>query len=354
MPTEAVAPSDRLRRLFRVTALIVFLGLAGAALAHVSIHMHPRFLTLDKAVASQVAIYERTMMVFEHPEEAATWRNRIIIPYTMKALTVATGMSPSRAYLLTRWLSASLALGAFMLLTQRALNLNVWGSAAAAAMLAVSLMPTFLHIYEIPSDFLDATFFSLLVLCALERNKTAFALVLPVALLNRESAIFSLFVWFALYAFRPGGWRTFLCASAWCGVLGLLGTGLVMGLRIANAAVDVPTIQQGLQPFDPRMFWSVNARMLDEFLTRPSFSHPYFFLVGYLGLLALIVSTEWADISKRMRRLLGAAAGIFLLSIVSNNLDELRIFIPSLVLCSLALTAIAQRKLCPTVAVDDL
>jgi hypothetical protein len=331
----------------RPAALVVFLLLAGAMLAHISIALHPRFLYLNDAVESQRSLYNRTQVRFDGVVlECASWRNRVLLPYWLKAVTVVTGTSWSRAYLLTRWLTATCALGTFMLLTGRTLALSAWGAAGATGVFALSLVPTFLHLYEVPSDFLDATFFSLLVLSAIGARRGAFVIFLLIGLLNRESAIFALPIWWALHAFN-GSPRVFFRESIWCGMLGVVGCALVIGLRHGNACIEPGALTLGTQPFNPLMVWSVDLRMLREYLARPNFSHAYFYLGGYLLFCALVLRAEWPGLGTRARRLVLCAAGLFVVSVVYGNLDELRIDIPPLVICSLVLTAIAQQKLAP-------
>jgi hypothetical protein len=330
----------------RILAGILFLLLLGAAIATVSLDIDPRFINLPDSVASQRSIADRTEAVFSgEPQEVPYWRNRVLVPYAMVGLARIAHTTDSKAYLLLRWMTASLAFAAFMALVSGATGLPCWGAAAAAVLLAVSLIPTFLHIYEIPSDFLDAAFFSWLTLAALRRRHLAFALILVPALLNRESAVFSVIVWWALHAFESRTPKGFVKESAWCCVLGIFSTAFVAWVRTANAVRHLgrtPTYQNLMEP---GYFWAVNLAKLREYLSHPNFSHSYFFLPLYLVLIGLIAANEWASIPGWGRRLLFAAVAIFLVSIYSNNIDELRIFIPSLVLVTLVVAAIAQEKL---------
>jgi hypothetical protein len=119
---------------------------------------------------------------------------------------------------------------------------------------------------------------------------------------------------------------------------------IVTGLRTLNAGHYGATLQQGVQTFDPAMFWSVNFRMLRGFLAKPHFGDPFVFLSFYLLFLASLFGAEWRTLRSRAKSLIFAAAFIFILSIISNNLDELRIFIPSLVLTTLVVVAIAWKR----------
>jgi hypothetical protein len=332
----------------RLSLLLVFV-MMGAAVADVSMLMHPRFLTMDDSVGSQKAILDRTPAVFAGvPEDIATWRNRVMIPYAIAGLARVSGLRFGQAYVLMRWLTAIGALMAFSWLLVRALELAPFPAALASSLFAVSLIPTFSHIYEIPSDFLDGAFFSVLTLLALEKRRGLFAGVLLVALLNRESAVFALFVWFALFGFGKGK-QAFLREAGWCTAVGLASIVIVTGLRTLNAGHSGPPPLPAVHTFviqttEPVMFWSVNFRMLRDLLAQPHFSHPFVFLGLYLLALAALVGAEWKNLDRRAKSLLFSAAFIFLLSILSNNLDELRILIPSLVLTTLVVIAIAWRR----------
>ena len=320
--------------LSRIAAVALYLVLLGALLAHVSMNLNPRFLNLPDSVASQAAIRDRTTASFSgRPDDIGNWRNRVLLPYSIDALSQATGMSYGRSYIVARWVTATLALAAQLLLLQRLLGLATSAALAGVTFFAVTLVPAFLHIYEIPSDFLDAGFFALLTALAVARARVGFALVLGVALLNRESAIFAVVVWFALHAVSG---RAVWKEAAWCGLVGGAGTALVTALRVINASHASAT---GLQTYEPVMFWQVNARVLREWLQAPNYGHPYFFLTGFLVLLALVVVPVWSRLPPFVRRLAVASVVIFALSAVSNNLNELRIFIPSLVLANVVVMA---------------
>jgi hypothetical protein len=225
----------------------------------------------------------------------------------------------------------------------RSLALDALSAAAAAVLFAFSLIPTFTHIYEIPSDFLDAAFFCSLAVWALEGRRGPFIATLLLALLNRESAVFAVIVWFFVQA-RGGGSRRFVREALWCMLCGVLSTSVVVGLRVVNSSHQGATLGQGLQTFEPAYFLSLNMESLREFLSRPHFGHPFFLLGAYLAALALLLGAEWGAIGRRARELVVAAASIFLLSCLSNCIDELRMFIPSLVLTMLVVASVVWRR----------
>jgi hypothetical protein len=334
----AVSPAHRWAR---IVALTLFVALSGALLAHFSMAVHPRFITRPDAVDSQKAILEQRVFVFDGDQYVyPSWRNRVMVPLAIESISALTGITFSQSYILVRWLTACAAIAAFGALLFRVLETSMWLAAAGAAVFTVCLFPTFLHIYEIPSDFIDAASFSLLVLSACEKRRTSFALILLLALTNRESAIFATFVWFALHAW-PFQRRTFLRESAYCCILGVVGSALVIWLRVIKA---VPGVTDVLQPYSPWDLVSVHWRMIKDFLSYPMYGSPLFFLFGYFIFLALIAGSYWKTLRPPMQRLGIVAAGIYLVSLAYGNIDELRIFIPSLVISTLLLGEIALNE----------
>ncbi|SDS63840.1 hypothetical protein [Opitutus sp. GAS368] len=339
-------PPQPLRPWLLRAAALLGLALGGAVLAHFSMATHPRFLHLPWSVDSQNAILERRVFVFEGvPVEFPSWRNRVLVPLAMRAITAVTPASSSQAYLLVRWASACAALAAFTWLVRTATRAGWWLSGGAALVFALSLFPTFLHLYEVPSDFLDAAFFSLLLGCLLQRRRLVFAGCLLLALLNRESAIFALIAWWAVHAW-PFARRNFLRESAFCLTLGVAGTALVMGVRQANAMVAAPG-SSGLQPFEPAMLFGMHWNMVVEFLRHPNYANPLFFLGAYLAFVGLVAAASWSRLPAELRRLGWTALALYVVSVLYGNIDELRINIPALVVSTLLLAWLAFRDTRP-------
>jgi len=254
---------------------------------------------------------------------------------------LTTPASPSQAYLVVRWMTACAALASFAWLVRSVVKVGYWFCGFAAGLLALSLFPTFLHIYEVPSDFLDAAFFSLLLLFILEGRRIAFAAVLMVALLNREFAIFSVVAWWAVHALQAGR-RNFLLESVYCLGLGLAGCALVAWVRVKNAVLEAP-LGTVLQPLDGIRNFQVHAAKLHAFVLHPVYGSPYFFLMGYILFMVLIMAAYWRELPKDLQRLGWVALCMYGVSLAYGDIDELRINIPGLVVCSLLLVHIASR-----------
>ena len=214
---------------------LLYLVMLGAWLTNEALSLYPRFIHLPDSVDSQAAILERRIFKFENRTiDYPVWRHRLVIPLAIEGLSRVTPLSHSQAYLVIRWLTACLALAAFASLLRHWLLASYWFITLAVGLFALILGPTFLHIYDIPSDFLDAAAMALLTQLALQRRPVAFLVVFFPALLNREGALFALPVWAALHTWplRPRQqWKALALPAG----AGLLGVGLVQGLRAMNA-----------------------------------------------------------------------------------------------------------------------
>lgn len=335
-----MAPLSPVRRCLLLVAALIALLLAGAVLANFSMAAHPRFPHLPWSVDSQEAIRERRIFVFEGiAVDYPSWRNRIAVPYAMHATQALLPVSASQAYILIRWATACAALAAFAWLVRVATRAPLPWCGLGAFCFALCLFPTFLHLYEIPSDFLDAASFSVLVGCALLRRRGWFAVLLLVSLLNRESAIFAVPVWWALHAW-PFARRAFLRETAFSAALGLAGTAVVIALRQGNA-LPGSTVRTGLQPFGPLDLLQVHLGQIREFVLYFNYGNPLFFLAGYLLFAALVAAACWSRLTPPLRRLGLAGAGLYGVSVIYGNLGELRISIPSLVISTLLLLWLA-------------
>ncbi len=335
--------ANRTRATARWVAFVGLLVLLGSLLAHLSLTIHPRFLNFADSVDSQKAILERRPFVFGGESvDYVSWRSRVLVPYAIAGLSRATGLRFSQSYLAVHWLTAIAALGAFALLAARQVRRDWRFAGIAASLLTVVLLPTFLHIYEIPSDFADAGFFALLTLLALERRRGWFVLVLLIALANRESAIFSLLIWFCGHD-RPLWSRASITEGVFCAIVAAVGMGLVFWLRLHFAVVtNAPVAEAVKQPVMPS---SVPLSQLRDFLRHPYWGGALFFLFGYLVFFTAVLTAGWRELPVRFRRSALAAAVIFGLSIPFANLPELRVYIPSLVLVTLAVVALLPRSL---------
>lgn len=320
-------------------ALVLLGAVLAGLLAGLAVSFHPRFLHLADSVDSQRAILERRPFIFEgRAEDFPSWRGRILIPHAIDLTARVTGLRFSQAYLVVRFLSALAALAAFGWLARRHFRGGPWTAGLAAVLLAVALIPTFHHIYDIPSDFSDAALFALLTLAALEKRRAWFALCLLVALLNRESALLALLVWFVLHV-APWGRSRVITEALFCSLLGLAGAAFLWWLRGQYAVVWAgPAPPAGLVALtQPVTDVAVPLGQIGAFLAHPSWHNPLFFLVGYLLIFGTLIAAGWRTLQPDHQRLALAALSLFIISVPFANLPELRVYIPSILLGTLVL-----------------
>lgn len=324
-------------------ALVPLWILLAAMLTNLATLHHPRFQHLPDAVDSQLAILERRPFIFENtPVDYPSWRSRLLSPILIQGIANAGGLTFSQAYLLFRFLSAFAALVAFASVARRLLGDDPAIGALSAVLLTVTLIPTFLHIYDIPSDFPDVAFFALLLGFTLEKRRLAFAGTLMLALLNRESALFALPMWFVMHGAIDDHVRL-ARESAFVGLLGLAGLGLTLGLR-ARFALERQLSPDGTTLTQPVTDLAFSLQQITDFLARPLWSNSLFFLAGYLTIFILVIWQGWLHLASSHRRLAGLTLGVFAASVPFANLPELRVYMPSLVTGTfLMLTSLVQR-----------
>jgi len=326
------------------TSIVSLLLFASALVAHLSNSIHPRFPNRHYAINSQIGLINREPLVFENfVDPAPTWRNRLAFPYATLALSRATGMPFSRAYTIMRMATAFCALAAFAILLRCTFLNNGLQAALGSVVLGFFLVPCSLHMYEIPSDFLDAATFALLVLFCVKKHRVGFAAVLLLSALNRESTVFGVIYWSTVHAWPVR--RETLRELAYLAAVGLAGVLVVTWLRAANA-VNVGAMQPDLMSAaaQPRMALAVHWRMLRDFLSFPYYGNPLFFLFGYLAIFVPLFLRYRARLSPEERRLLFGAALVYVVCVIFGNINELRIAIPAIVACVYGLLRIVRSS----------
>lgn len=341
-PSSLLSPAPaRENRPTSLLLLVLLIVLVGSELTNISQTRHPRFTTRSDCVDSQLAILERRPFSFDgHRVDFTSWRSRILVPHAIKLLSDHGHMTFSQAYGLVRWGTAVFALGAFALLVARTVTRDPVKLGFSVLGLAGVLTPTFLHIYEIPSDFPDVGFIALLLLFSLEKKRGPFALTLMIALFNRESALFALIFWFGLHGWPLKG-RSTLTEIGFCGGLGLAGVAMTIWLR---KLYEIPgDISLGGQPeFLLQPLGSIETLWpnLRNFMTHPHWGSPMFFLIGMLVLFTGIFWANWSRLSQPIKTIVAVAAAVFVVSIPLANLPELRVYIPSLVMAVFGVTTL--------------
>jgi len=125
--------------------------------------------------------------------------NRALFGLALQSTTSLTILSQSEWYLILRIISAGLALLVFWWSVKGILSVSTKGLSVGILLLGYSLIFTFNHGWESPSDFLDLLFFALLVYFAVRKHYTALLVTSHIGAINRESVVFSSLLWICLY-----------------------------------------------------------------------------------------------------------------------------------------------------------
>jgi hypothetical protein len=284
-----------------------------------------RYASRSIVADQQLAIAERRPFV--EPDGRAgdvpEFRNRILVPFLLKAATQVTPLSPVTAYFGIRVLSAFVmfaVVGAYVART-------VAPSAVLPALgvLATMLIVSFNHPYEFPSDYPDAVLATLFVAAA--RNRAP-SLALATAVLGtglRESAAFGGIVWWCCAPDRRG--RRAAVSVILIGAAMAVTTALRYAFRLSGGSVFNSIAIAG------------SARMvMQTFVNDPG---PRLWLIGLIVMAILLrewlaVARQWGSIDWQ---LLGAAAAILVITLVFGAIHELRVYIP---VATYALLAVRQ------------
>jgi hypothetical protein len=240
----------------------------------------------------------------------APGRYRILAPWVVHVTTVVTGLAPLTAWLVTRlaWLLlAYLAIHAY-LRTWFDTPMAVAGTLLVAATLPLTLTNSWAHPDHIP----ELALFTWGCLAIARRDDGVFALVLPLATLNRETAAFLV----VLYAVAEPLSRTRLVRLAG---FGLVWAALYVGLRYAY----------GIQHYE---YWQVWRNI--EFLgLLPANYDPYYRAYAWFGVV-LFAPLVWLGLNagpsspRFVRRALWVVPPVVLVAFAISSIIESRIFTP--------------------------
>jgi hypothetical protein len=235
---------------------------------------------------------------------------RVLIPYTLDAITRITRIAPETVWLATRWL---FFLAAFVAMH---VYLRTWFETAGAllgvALVGATLPLTFTNSWAHPDHIPELALFT--AGCwAIARNRFAWLVAwLVLATLNRETAVFLVL----LYALVHPWTRDHLARVA---RLGAVWATVFVGLRLAL----------GVGHYD---YWQL-GRNLEFLKLLPPAYDVYYRAYAYFGLVLAAPFLIWALVSLRRqpsfcRRALLVVPPFVLVSFTISSIIETRIFTP--------------------------
>jgi hypothetical protein len=252
--------------------------------------------------------------------------NRILFPAVFSLVSRLHILGDTQSYLLCRFLNCILLFVTFLWVSRRALNADIRISMVGAGLLAYTYIFTFNHGWAITSDYFDGIFMCLFLLLSLERRRWGLFLVSILAGFNRESAAFAGVLWFVLYGVSRNlriQWRE----AFYAGVLSVSSYATAILVRLAILGRARTFASDGQVMVTPREWW----REFSAFLHHPTPSS-----WPILAVAMLIPSLWWAwmnreYVSEMPARLLMAAGLLGAATCFWGLMQELRIFIPGLV-----------------------
>jgi len=242
--------------------------------------------------------------------EFAPGKYRVLVPFFNTYLSRFTGLTPMLVWHVTRllWFFAAYCV--------MHVYLRTWFTAERAltgvALVAATLPLTFTNSWPHPDHAAELALFPLAAL-AIARHKDAwFAIVLPVAALNRETSVFLVLLYAVTRPLsRTHLMRTALFACEWLTVYG--------GLRIVR----------GYSSYD---MWQAGRNLADLAIPLPATYDPYYrayayFVVALFGpMLALGLTAREPPLF--VRRALLVVPAIVVVAFLLSNIIETRIFTP--------------------------
>lgn len=284
-------------------------------------------------VHQQAALLEGKAWTYDGKTEyLPMFQNRLLFPAAMMGLERVTPLDLGESYQVARLLTVFVSLWGIVWVAQR-----IARTLAARDLLLVMMMLFYTFIFtfnfppgEVPSDLPDALFTALFAWAAHTRRYAWLAVFSLTAALNRESAAFAGIVWIALTFDFDHARRRQLRTLMEGGLLSVGSYAFVLVIRHLMTDYSIALEHQQFV-LGGAGFW---AQLL-TFLHAP---HPGGWPVLLLAAMipfALLLGriSQWHSTE---RRLLVAAAALALISLIFGYVNELRVFIPSLVLLNLA------------------
>lgn len=305
----------------------------------VSNSLHPRFQNRQETIAQQFSILEGELCTKPGPPKYFfEFQNRILFAAVLKVATRFSILSVGQWYLLLRILSAVLAYFAFWWVLTQVVGVSGLLAAAGQLLLSFSMIFTFNHGWEHPTDFIDLLFFSLFVGAALKKQRVLLAVLMLLASCNRESTVLGGVLWLGLYGVSPAKqWRNW----KWNGVeilyglaVSILSYAAVMAWRVGLCGKFKASQALALRYLIPSMVDSLASL------------NPYAWPI--IGTVMFLPAVLWLAANRRFfddttRGLLWASFGTALATMVFGLALELRVFIPAVTILTIAAVRAQDR-----------
>jgi hypothetical protein len=309
-----------------VSCILMALSLA-ICTNFVSSAMGDRFVHMRETVQNQRNMLKGQPTLLDgEPKVFPQFYNRLLFPGIFWIVSRA-GIFPrdTESYLFTRFFNALALFLTFLLIVKRAFRADFRIAVIGAGLVMYAYIFTFNHAWEITSDYFDGIFTCLFLLLALERKHALLFAITILASFNRESSVFAGVLWFVLYGVsrtRRIQWRETLYAAALC----ISSYAAVIGIRVAVLGPRDTFGPDSQAVLGPTWWW----KQVAGFLHGPT---PSSWPVLGFAMLTPILWWIWINrefMQETQARLLWAAAVIGGITFFFGKMDELRVFIPVL------------------------
>jgi hypothetical protein len=313
----------------------IHFGILAACLAlmvcWVSGSLNGRFQHKAEVVSQQSAILHRQPLYFDGgPGDLPEFHNRVLMPALLRLSEHTRVASLQEWFIAWRLITAFLMFATFIVVTDR----GSWQwSIIGSGLLAYSLILSFGHPWEHPTDFPDVAFTVGFCALAMAGKPIALALLAVIAAANRESAAFAGLIWICIHGYASGRWK-------W--------RELLKGAAISAAAyITVVALRQRFSvPGTPFRQLVVAAGLPDTILAFLKHPNPFGWPVMLAATVTPIGLLLWAmrhDVTEKEGRLLVAALAMFMVSLIFGKVDELRVFLPAIAVSMYSLALIGAR-----------
>lgn len=294
-------------------------------LCDVSNNLHARVATRDDAIQQQFALLEGRPLPFGgHTAPMKMWRNRILFPWLLEAANRTSLMTLTQAYAVVRFATAVVALLAFWWVVRRAPGASADRALLGCGLLTYMLLFTILSFgLDIPSDFPDAALAAMTLWAVITTKRGWIIVFAAIAATNRESAAFAGLLWLCVHGVSDAR-RAKLGEWAFAAALSSGAYALVTALRALFGSQYAETAQ--VFAFASIKFW------LTGFLRHPGLNGWPLLAIAMWGLPLIVLWPRRRDLDSNQTRLLAGAGVIALVSAVFGSINELRVFIPSIVI----------------------
>ncbi len=293
-------------------------------LCGVSNNLHGRFASRSDVIQQQFSLLDGRPLPFgTHTAPMKMWRNRILFPFLLAIATRVSALTASQWYTVVRFATAVVALMVFWGLVRGTSGGSPVRALIGSALLTYMLLFTLLSFtLDVPSDFPDAALAAGSLWAVLKRKRAWILLLAAIGAANRESAAFAGVMWLCVHGFSPtrkgrvGEWAFAAGLSAGAYIV-------VTALRHVFGGQFVET---------PQVFAFVSIKFwLTGFLRHPSLDGWPLLAIAMWGLPAMVIWPHRRQIESIQVRLLVAAGLMAAITATFGAINELRVFIPSIV-----------------------